>query len=111
MIFRVSASYLFTEHGDVEERSIEILYECETELSAIVAGIRWAMDRSMANAWNQAACIKVDHYWIGKPDPSGAIRSGALGLGVFEWKYDTSPFTIEGVLQHFSKKKEIPHVG
>lgn len=111
MIFQVSASYLFTEDGERQEMTIKILYECQTEQEAILAAIRWALNRAQANEWNKPACIKVDTYWIGKPEPSGYISSGSHGLGVFEWKYDTSPVSVEELLRHYSEKKEISHAG
>lgn len=102
MLFHVSASYLYKEEGQTFERSLSIVYECESNYAAIVAGIRWGLNRGEANGFGKPVCIKVHHYEIGRPEPSGYIKTGIASIfDLLEWKYDTSPLSIEQLLdQH-----------
>lgn len=101
MLFHVSASYLYKEDGQTFERSLNIVYECDTPKEATVAGIQWALNRMAANGFGEPVCIKIHHYEIGRPEPSGYIKTGIAGIfHLLEWKYDTSPLSVEQLLDH-----------
>lgn len=102
MLFYVSASYLYKDEGQTFERSLSIVYECDEPREAIVAGIKWGLNRGVANEFGKPVCIKIHHYQIGRPEPSGYIKTGIADIcGLLEWKYDTSPLSIEQLLdQH-----------
>lgn len=110
MLYQVSVAYLYREDGRPFEHSINIIYECDTHKEAVIAGIKWAINRAEENGWQQTACIKIWPYQIGRPEPSGYIKSGSYGIsafGIFEWKYDTSPFTIKQLLEHHQQQKGV----
>jgi hypothetical protein len=107
MIYTVSASFLYREKGERFERSLNILYQCDTDLEAIVAGIRWGIERGTFWSWEPPVCIKIHHYTIGKPEPSGFIKTGIFSIGcLLEWKYDTSPWSVEQLLDRYAGTKE-----
>jgi len=108
MIYTVSASFLYSENGERFERSLDILYECDTDLEAMVAGIRWGINRGKCWAFGSPVCLKVNHYTIGRPEPSGYIKTGTFSIGyVLEWKYDTSPWSVEQLLDRYAGMKEV----
>lgn len=100
MLFHVSSSYLYKEDGQTFERSLGIVYECDTPEAAKVAGVLWGINRGEANDFGKPVCIKIHRYEIGRPEPSGYIKTGIAGIfHVLEWKYDTSPLSVEMLLQ------------
>lgn len=111
MIYLVSASYLYAEDparplGSRCELSLNIIYECGSDRAAIIAGIKWGINRGQANEFGSPVCIKVHPYQIGKPEPNGYIKTGIFGMGtLLEWKYDTSPWSIEQLLAHYQTKE------
>ena len=97
MIYEVSASYLFLDTGHVCEQSLKIQFEADTHKEAIVAGVRWGIERGNANEFGSPVCIKVRPYPIGRPEMNGYIRTGGA-FDIFEWKYDTSPIRIDNLV-------------
>ena len=100
MLYHVSASYLYKEDGQTFEQSLSIVYECDTKQEAKVAGIQWALNRMVANDFGKPVCIKIHHYEIGRPEANGFIKTGIAGIfDLLEWKYDTSPLSVEQLLE------------
>lgn len=104
--YYVSASYVYREEGQPYEQGVRQHFTCPDNQAAIIAGIRWAIERGKSLEWGNPACIKVASFLIEEPQESGYIGSRE-GFDFFEWKYDTSPFTIEQLLEHHQQQKGV----
>ena len=100
----VAFIYEDEELGCWRETSMDIIY-LATEKTAMLAGIKWAVNRrnalsTIGEKFKKVACIKIYPYTIGEPEPTGYIKTGTFGLGmVMEWKYDTSHYrTVDELL-------------
>ncbi len=83
------------------EHGLQQLYLAPNEVEAVRMAVAWGQERAKALEWF-LGCIKVHHYIIHTPEPSGYIRSGAVPFYLFEWKYDW-PGTLEQYVKSFEE--------
>jgi hypothetical protein len=82
--FEVGAALIEKGRG---EHSLRQLFVAENEVEAVKAAVAWGEERGRALGWF-LGCIKVWHYLIHPPEPSGYIKTGAVPFYLFEWKCD-----------------------
>lgn len=84
------------------EKSESLIYRADTNLCAMLDGIRWTkrmFERGCQwhDNWIEIGSIKIDHYRISTVDPDGYANTGRNG-NILEWKgslYHPSCFRTE----------------
>lgn len=102
-VFEVEVAYLYKEEGRTYERSLDVPFIADSDELAIYYGIKWGFERGKSLDWGTPVCIKVGRYYVAHPEESGFIET-KHGMPFFEWKYDTSGYTFEQLMERYQPK-------